>query len=43
MHFFVNYSYSSRYILYCIMRPYAEGRLDRYRIGYRMSEIRSQP
>ena len=32
-------------LLYCIMRQYAEGRLDRYRIGIlrEMSEIRTQP
>ena len=33
------------YLLYCIMRPYTEGRLDRYRIGIprELSEIRTQP
>ena len=32
-------------VLYCIMRPYTDGRLDRYRIGVprEMSEIRTQP
>ena len=32
-------------VLYCIMRPYTEGRLDRYRIGIprEMPEIRTQP
>ena len=32
-------------VLYCIMRPYTEGRLDRYRIGIprELSEIRTQP
>ena len=31
--------------LYCIMRPYTDGRLDRYRIGIprELSEIRTQP
>ena len=32
-------------VLYCVMRPYTEGRLDRYRIGIprELSEIRTQP
>ena len=32
-------------VLYCIMRPYTEGCLDRYRIGIprELSEIRNQP
>ena len=32
-------------VLYCIMRPYTDGRLDRYRIGIprELSEIRTQP
>ena len=32
-------------VLYCIMRPYTEGRLDRYRVGIprELSEIRTQP
>ena len=32
------------FALHCIMRPYTEGRLDRYRIGIprEMSEIRPQ-
>ena len=32
-------------VLYCIMRPYTEGRLDRYCIGIprELSEIRTQP
>ena len=32
-------------VLFCIMRPYTEGRLDRYRIGIprELSEIRTQP
>ena len=32
-------------ILYCILRPYTEGRLDRYRIGIprELSEIHTQP
>ena len=32
-------------VLYCIMRPYSEGRLDRYHIGIplELSEIRTQP
>ena len=32
-------------LLYCIMRPYTDGRLDRYRIGIprELSEIRTQP
>ena len=31
--------------MYCIMRPYTEGQLDRYRIGIpqELSEIRTQP
>ena len=31
--------------LYCIMRPYTEGRLESYRIGIprELSEIRTQP
>ena len=31
--------------MHCIMRPYIEGRLDRYRIGIprELSEIRTQP
>ena len=28
-------------VLYCMMRPYTEGRLDRYRIE--LPEIRTQP
>ena len=34
-----------RTALYCIMRPYTEGQLDRYRIGIprELSEIRTQP
>ena len=30
---------------YCILRPYTDGRLDRYRIGIpqELSEIRTQP
>ena len=32
-------------VLYCIMRPCTDGRLDRYRIGIprELSEIRTQP
>ena len=32
-------------VLYCIMRPYTDGRLDRCRIGIprELSEIRTQP
>ena len=32
-------------VLYYIMRPYAEGRLDRYRVGIprELSEISTQP
>ena len=32
-------------LLYCIMRPYTDGRLDRYCIGIprELSEIRTQP
>ena len=32
-------------LLYCIMRPYTEGRLDRYHIGIprELSEFRTQP
>ena len=32
-------------VLYCIMRPYTEGRLGRYRIAIprELSEIRTQP
>ena len=32
-------------VLYCILRPYTDGRLDRYRIGIprELSEIRTQP
>ena len=32
-------------VLYCIMMPYTEGRLDRYHIGIprELSEIRTQP
>ena len=32
-------------VLYCTMRPYTEGRLDRYRIGipWKLYEIRIQP
>ena len=32
-------------VLYCMMRPYTEGRLDRYCIGFprELSEIRTQP
>ena len=31
--------------MYCIMRPYTEGLLDRYRLGIprELSEIRTQP
>ena len=34
-----------RIVSYHIMRPYTEGRLDRYRIGipWELSEIRTQP
>ena len=33
------------YRSYCIVRPYTEGRLDRYRIGIprELSEIRTKP
>ena len=33
------------FALYCIRRPFTEGRLDRYRIGIprELSEIRTQP
>ena len=38
---------SAKYCIafYCMMRPYTEGRLDRYRIGIprELSEIRTQP
>ena len=30
-------------VLYCIIRPYTEGQLDRYRIPRELSEIRTQP
>ena len=32
-------------LCYCVMRPYTEGRLHRYRIGipWELSEIRTQP
>ena len=32
-------------VLYCIMRPYTDGRLDSYRIGIprELSEIRTTP
>ena len=32
-------------VLYCIMKPYTDGRLDCYRIGIplELSEIRTQP
>ena len=37
--------FGHRFVLYCIMRPYTHGRLDRYRIGIprELSEIRTQP
>ena len=33
------------FVLYCIMRPYTDRRLDRYRMGIprELSEIRTQP
>ena len=39
------FKYSHDIVLYCIMRPYTEGQLDRYRIGIprELSEIRTQP
>ena len=37
------FTLSNRIVLYCIMRPYTDGRLDRYRIGIarELSEIRT--
>ena len=39
------YSFIKRLLDSCVMRPYTEGRLDRYRIGIprELSEIRIQP